>query len=141
MERVVRTLRVDGHEVAIVESIEEDGSSIRLVVDDQVINPDAPLAGPPSDREICAAVARLDMVGARRKAADLGMGAHVGQGDLLEVTPFERPECFDDGVERGGGHHATTGLVNGCPSARRSPLWRHASRRRERTSVIGSLLT
>jgi hypothetical protein len=57
MERVVRTLRVDGHEVAIVESMEEEGSSFLLVVDDEVINADAPLAGPPSDREVCAAVA------------------------------------------------------------------------------------
>jgi hypothetical protein len=57
MERVVRTLRVDGHEVAIVESMEEEGSSFLLVVDDEVINADAALAGPPSDREVCAAVA------------------------------------------------------------------------------------
>jgi hypothetical protein len=58
MERVVRTLRVDGHEVAIVESMEEEGSAFKLVVDDEVINPDALLAGLPSDRDVCAAVAR-----------------------------------------------------------------------------------
>lgn len=58
MERVVRTLRVDGHEVAIIESMEEEGSGFLLVVDDETINRDAPLAVPPSDREVCAAVAR-----------------------------------------------------------------------------------
>lgn len=58
MERVVRTLRVDGHVVALVEAVEEEGSAFKLVVNDEVINPDALLAGPPSDREICAAVAR-----------------------------------------------------------------------------------
>ncbi|HEX6237252.1 MAG TPA: hypothetical protein VFZ68_08660 [Acidimicrobiales bacterium] len=58
MTRMVRTLRVDGHEVAVIESMEEEGSSFLLVVDDQVINADAPLPDVPSDREICAAVAR-----------------------------------------------------------------------------------
>lgn len=58
MARVVRTLQVDGHEVVVLESMEEEGSSFLLAVDDQVINADAPLPDVPSDREICAAVAR-----------------------------------------------------------------------------------
>jgi hypothetical protein len=63
MQRVVRTLRVDGHEVAIVESMEEEGSAFLLVVDDEVINADALLAEPPSDREVCAVVARWSQGG------------------------------------------------------------------------------
>ena len=58
MARVVRTLRVDGHEVAIIESMEEDGPGFLLVVDDEAINPDAPSAVLPTDREVCTAVAR-----------------------------------------------------------------------------------
>ncbi len=58
MERVVRTLRVDGHEVAVIESMEEEGAGYLLVVDEETINPDATLAGPPTDAEVCAAVAR-----------------------------------------------------------------------------------
>lgn len=56
MERIVRTLAVNGYEVAVVEDLEEDGSSFVLSVDNSVINADSPLASIPSDYEICAAV-------------------------------------------------------------------------------------
>jgi hypothetical protein len=56
VERIVRTLRVDGHEVAVIEMIEEDASSFVLCVDESVINADAPLPAAPSDADICATV-------------------------------------------------------------------------------------
>lgn len=83
----------------------------------------------------------LDMLRTAGQAADLGVGAHVNEGNLLEVTPFEPAEGFDDGVQGRGCHHVATSVANGCPSVRRSPSWQQASRRHERTSAIRSLLT
>lgn len=59
MERIVRTLRVDGHNASVVESMDEDGPSFLLVVDGVVANADAALARIPSDTEIRAAVSVL----------------------------------------------------------------------------------
>jgi hypothetical protein len=42
VERILRTRKVDGQEVAVIEVIEEDASSFVLFVDDSVIDADAP---------------------------------------------------------------------------------------------------
>jgi hypothetical protein len=57
-ERILRTLDVDGHDIAIIEDLEEDGPVYLLAVDDAVINADAPLPTIPSDRDIARAVRR-----------------------------------------------------------------------------------
>ena len=51
MERIVRTLEMDGHVIAVIESLEEEGSLFTLWVDNVVINADAPLASVPSDED------------------------------------------------------------------------------------------
>lgn len=58
MERIVRTLRVDGHEVAVIEMMDEDEVLFVISVDDVVINADGPLPRAPNDRELCEAVRR-----------------------------------------------------------------------------------
>jgi len=50
VKRVVRHQRVDGHTVAIVEVMEEEGPSFVLVTDDgSIINPDQPLPTLPDE--------------------------------------------------------------------------------------------
>ncbi len=56
MARIARRLAVDGHDVAVLESLEEEGPSFLVSVDGVVVNPDAPLAGVPVDAAIRAAV-------------------------------------------------------------------------------------
>lgn len=56
MERVLRTLDVDGHAVDVVEMVDEDEAWLLLAVDDAVINADAPLSTGANDDEIRAAV-------------------------------------------------------------------------------------
>jgi hypothetical protein len=58
MESITRTLRINGHTVAVINSMEEDGAAYLISVDDVVINADAPLPGPPTDREVGAVVRR-----------------------------------------------------------------------------------
>jgi len=58
MMSIVRTLRVNGYSVAVIESTDEESARFLVSVDDVVINPDAPLPGPPTDREVCAVVRR-----------------------------------------------------------------------------------
>lgn len=57
MERVLRTLRVDGHEVAVVEVMDEEGPAYLLRIDERVVD-EAPIPSPPTDAQISAAVDR-----------------------------------------------------------------------------------
>lgn len=57
-ERIMRTLDVDGHDVTIIEDLEEDGPVYLLALDDAVINADAPLPTIPSDHDIAEVVRR-----------------------------------------------------------------------------------
>ena len=52
MERTIRTLEVDSHHVAVVETFEEEGSSYLIYLDGAIVNPDAPLTDAPSDDQI-----------------------------------------------------------------------------------------
>lgn len=56
MERVVRTLQLDGHDVAVVERVDDTGTSYVLLVDDVVVDTDLPWSGVPDDRTIEHAV-------------------------------------------------------------------------------------
>lgn len=56
MERVLRTMEVDGHTVGVVEMVDETDAWLLLAVDDAVINADAPLSTGASDDEIRAAI-------------------------------------------------------------------------------------
>lgn len=51
-ERVVRTLDVDGHEVSVVEDMEEEGAVYVIAIDEAVLNPEAPLAEMPTDEQV-----------------------------------------------------------------------------------------
>jgi hypothetical protein len=42
VERILRQQRVDGHEVTVVEVMEDEGPSFLLVADEVVVNSDAP---------------------------------------------------------------------------------------------------
>lgn len=50
MERLVRTVQVDGHAVAVVERVDDASTSYVLLVDDVVVDDDLPLPGVPDDR-------------------------------------------------------------------------------------------
>lgn len=57
MERVLRTLRVDGHVVDVVEVMDEEGPAYLLRVDDTVFD-EAPVPSEPTDAQIAAALNR-----------------------------------------------------------------------------------
>ncbi len=74
MERVVRTLELDGHVVAVVERVDDTGSSYVLLVDREVVDADLDVTGVPDDRVIERAVrtgrsARQPAGPARRQVA------------------------------------------------------------------------
>lgn len=52
MQRIVRTLDLDGHHAAVVEDVDEDGSTFLVSVDGTIVNADAPLPHIPSDGEV-----------------------------------------------------------------------------------------
>lgn len=58
----MRTLRVDGHHVAVVESMDEDGVSFLLCVDDAAIT-DAARSDVPNTADVCAAMLRWSQHG------------------------------------------------------------------------------
>lgn len=56
MERVLRTIEVDGHTVEVVEMVDDEREWIVLVVDEVVINEDSPLPTDADEDDIRAAV-------------------------------------------------------------------------------------
>ena len=56
MERVLRTMEVDGHTVGVVEMVDENEAWLLLAVDDAVVNAYAPLSTGAGDDEIRAAI-------------------------------------------------------------------------------------
>ena len=58
MERTIRTLEVDSHHVAVVETVEEEGSLYLIYLDGAIVNSEAPLTDVPSDDQIRGYLAR-----------------------------------------------------------------------------------
>lgn len=56
MERVLRTMEVDGHTIDVVEMVDEDEAWLLLAVDEVVINDDAPLPTGADDDDVRDAV-------------------------------------------------------------------------------------
>lgn len=52
VERIVQERRVDGHRVAIVETVADEGAGFVLVIDEVLVNEIEPLGHIPSDEEI-----------------------------------------------------------------------------------------
>jgi hypothetical protein len=90
MERVIATHHLDGHRLDVVESVDDDVVTIRLLVDGELLPPDTHADRPPTADEVGPLLASWR---ARRAAAVPQLGNH---GGLAPQEVIALLEALDD---------------------------------------------